>query len=485
VEDAERAGAPWLARLGRELGRQLGTAGLGMAGLGMAGLGTAARGIGRVGGAPASDSIADADSGAGDDPASEPWTEALLALAAAWAGSHGADDALDDADTAADAFHRLGAAVPEAWARAIAALAAGRLGMPDARDAAAGAESAGRTTGTPGARALAHAAMALLEGGSETDHGLLAEAITADTGLALPAWTQPAPLAMTPFEPGVQANGGVAAYGGPAVAGASAGPAGPTATVGRDHGAARHRAGPQVRVRLLGGCALEVEGRRVPLDAGKPRVRSLLRLLAMHAGAPVHREVIQDALWPDADAAAGARSLHVALSALRRLMDEVAAPLDGRLVAREGDAYRLDVGPDDVDLGRFERAIAAGRAAKARGAVAAAAFTQAIDLYTGELLPEEGPAEWVSEPRDHYRASAVEAAQGLAEEALLIGDHVTAVRACRFGLEIDRYQDAFWRMLILAREQAGDAGAASRDRRDYALVLEALGVEASGLVGPS
>jgi DNA-binding SARP family transcriptional activator len=146
---------------------------------------------------------------------------------------------------------------------------------------------------------------------------------------------------------------------------------------------------------------------------------------------------------------------------------------------------RTGFGPDDVDLGRFERAIAAGRAAKARGAVAAAAFTQAIDLYTGELLPEEGPAEWVSEPRDHYRASAVEAAQGLAEEALLIGDHVTAVRACRFGLEIDRYQDAFWRMLILAREQAGDAGAASRDRRDYALVLEALGVEASGLVGPS
>ena len=253
----------------------------------------------------------------------------------------------------------------------------------------------------------------------------------------------------------------------------------------REQGAPRHRAGTQVRLRLLGGCALEVEGRRVPLDAAKPRVRSLLRLLALHAGAPVHREVIQDALWPDADAAAGARSLHVALSALRRLLDDVAAPLDGQLVAREGEAYRLDVGPDDVDLGRFDRAIAAGRVAKARGAVSAAAFTQAIDLYTGELLPEEGPAEWVSEPRDHYRASAVEAAQGLAEEALLVGDHATAVRACRFGLEIDRYQDAFWRMLILARERAGDAGAASRDRREYALVLEALGVDAAEPVGPS
>jgi DNA-binding SARP family transcriptional activator len=249
--------------------------------------------------------------------------------------------------------------------------------------------------------------------------------------------------------------------------------------------AARHRSGTPVRIRLLGGCALDVEGRRVILDGAKPRVRSLFRLLALHAGGLVHREVLQEALWPDADAAAGSRSLHVALTALRRHLDDTAAPLDGRLVAREGDAYRLDVGPDDVDLGRFDRAIAAGRAARARGESSAGAFAQAIDVYTGELLPEEGPAEWVTERRDHCRARAVEAAQDLAEEALLAADHATAVRACRFGLELDRYQDAFWRMLILARERAGDAGAASRDRREYALVLEALGVAAPGAVGPS
>ena len=234
------------------------------------------------------------------------------------------------------------------------------------------------------------------------------------------------------------------------------------------------------------GAALEVGGApRIALDGAKPRVRSLFRLLALHAGAPVHREVIQETLWPDADAAAGARSLHVALSALRRLLDDEAAPLGGRLVVRDGDAYHLDVGPDDVDLGRFDRAVPRdgwlGRAARPRPPP----FGEAIDLYTGDLMPEEGPAEWVSERRDHYRARAVEAAQGLAEEALLAGDHATVVRACRFGLELDRYQDAFWRMLILARERAGDAGAAPRDRRDYALVLEALGVHAPGPVRPS
>jgi DNA-binding SARP family transcriptional activator len=235
-------------------------------------------------------------------------------------------------------------------------------------------------------------------------------------------------------------------------------------------------AGGPVRVRTLGGFVLEVGGRIVPLDGVKPRVRSLLRLLAVHAGAPVHREVIQETLWPDAEAGAGSRSLHVALSALRKLLDDVADPPGGRLIVRDGDAYRLAVSPDDVDLGRFDRAVAAGRAARARGEASAEAFATALELYAGDLLPEEGPAEWVAERRDQVRARAIEAATGLAEESLLVEDLGTAVRACRFGLDHDRYQDGLWRMLIAARERGGEAGAATRERREYAQVLAALGV---------
>ena len=120
-------------------------------------------------------------------------------------------------------------------------------------------------------------------------------------------------------------------------------------------------------------------------------------------------------------------------------------------MAREGDAYRLDVASDGVDVGRFDRAMAEGRSARSRGEVASAAYALALELYGGELLPEEGPAEWIVSRRDHYREAAVEAAGELASESMLAGDFGTAVRACRFGLEIDRYQDSLWRMLIEAR----------------------------------
>jgi DNA-binding SARP family transcriptional activator len=106
-------------------------------------------------------------------------------------------------------------------------------------------------------------------------------------------------------------------------------------------------------------------------------------------------------------------------------------------------------------------------------------FEQALELYAGELLPEDGPAEWAIEPRERFHAGALEAAQGLAELLLKRGDPAAAARACSTGLWIDRLHDPLWKLLIQARERAGDRVAASRARRDYARVLEELGLTAT------
>jgi DNA-binding SARP family transcriptional activator len=455
IEEAERAGSPWLARLGRALAVRL---------------------------APRSASSTTLDEAAFDeDGGQDPWGRALLDLAEAWASAGDPERRMAAADASTAAFRRLGAGVLEAWARGLSALGAASVGTPDAREAALGAESAGRAAGSQAARMFAYAALA--EAADDTrgiEHGLLAEMVGADSGLVVPRTPAPAVPVMAGGHTTV-ANGGAAR--------ASATPADPDGNGARAANGTSRMNGhaPSVRIQTLGGFALDVDGRRVVLDGAKPRVRSLLRLLAVHAGTAVHREVIQDALWPEADASAGARSLHVALSALRRWLDDTAGPIGGELVVREGDAYRLDVGADAVDVGRFDRALAEGRAAQSRGELASAAYALALELYGGELLPEEGPADWIVARRDHYREAAVEAAGELASASLVAGDTATAVRACRVGLEVDRYQDSLWRILIEARDRAGDTGAASRDRREYAAVLEGLGVKGSATVsvGPA
>ena len=138
------------------------------------------------------------------------------------------------------------------------------------------------------------------------------------------------------------------------------------------------------------------------------------------------------------------------------------------MVVRDGDAYRLALPAGSrVDLIEFDAALAEARALRARGNLdgALASYNRALDLYTGELLPEDGPADWVVHERERRRDEASESAHAVAEMHLERGDPVAAAVACERGLHADQYDDALWRLCIGAYEKAGDAAAAARASR--------------------
>jgi two-component SAPR family response regulator len=72
----------------------------------------------------------------------------------------------------------------------------------------------------------------------------------------------------------------------------------------------------------------------------------------------------------------------------------------------------------------------------------------------------------------------VEGAVLVAEQALLTARPDVAVAACGRGLEIDRYHDGLWRLLVRAQEAVGDLAAAARTQERYRSVLSELGVDA-------
>jgi DNA-binding SARP family transcriptional activator len=441
VEAAERDNLTWLARAGRI--------------------------VGRLGGRATADAdrAAEAYATEGDE-----WGGALAALAEAWAPGRlvgGRADETDDpadsrisaAERAASLFRRLGAGVLEAWARALGAYGQAEAGTVDARESALTAESFARAAGAPGPRLLAYAALARADEGRSADYERLVATAWQDTGLVLPPTSGPAEEVAFLDRPNpLDAD-----------------------PVGDGRGAVASVA-PAVRIRTFGTFALEIDGRQIPLQAVRPRARAVLRFLALNVGTAVHREVIQEALWPEADRQRGGRSLHVAISAMRGLLVQALGLAGQRLIVREGDAYRLAVDPLAVDIGRFEQAMAEGRAGRPRGDQPSG-FALAIQVHRGELLPQDGPAEWVVERREHYRREAVEAARSEAEYALIAGDLDAVVQFCRAGLELDRYHDPLWRLLIAAHDRAGDAGAAGRDRLEYEAILAGLGVSVEAAVG--
>src|SRR5262249_37603592 len=111
-------------------------------------------------------------------------------------------------------------------------------------------------------------------------------------------------------------------------------------------GAAGGSPPPPVPLPLFGGVGFETDRGALHRSGLKPRVRALLRLLAMQGGRPLHREVIQVALWPEAPADAAGRNLHVAMSSLRQALEPGVARAGFTVLVRDGDAYRLATGAE-------------------------------------------------------------------------------------------------------------------------------------------
>ena len=241
-----------------------------------------------------------------------------------------------------------------------------------------------------------------------------------------------------------------------------------------------------VRLRLwcLGGFRIEIDGAEVDCGVARPKTRSLLRLLALHAGSRVHREVLLDSLWPDLSPAAGLRNLHVTLCRLRRLLEPGAGRGNSTLLTRDGEAYGLAVAnsfPGALghvgfvnDVREFDRLAVASLRSRETVEMYVDTLREAHGWYGGDLLPEEGPAEWVAGERDRLRAQAARVCAALAEAELRLGRPDSSVAAAELGLRLDAFQDHAWRVLVAARQQTGDPAAAEQTRRRYDRMLRSL-----------
>jgi predicted ATPase/DNA-binding SARP family transcriptional activator len=146
-----------------------------------------------------------------------------------------------------------------------------------------------------------------------------------------------------------------------------------------------------VQIALLG--PLEVRaGPGRPVEVAGARLRRLLILLALEPGRVVTASRLVDGLWGDEPPAAAANALQALVSRLRRAAPEL--PVESRPAG-----YRLAIAPDDVDVPRFERLAAAGRAQlRDDPAGAAATLRAALALWRGPALADVADAEFARAP---------------------------------------------------------------------------------------
>jgi predicted ATPase/DNA-binding SARP family transcriptional activator/DNA-binding CsgD family transcriptional regulator len=186
-----------------------------------------------------------------------------------------------------------------------------------------------------------------------------------------------------------------------------------------------------VRVWLLGTFRVSVGSRTIEQDQWRLRkAASLVKLLAIAPTHRLHREHVMDLLWPDLGKKAASNNLRRVLHFARRTLD---AAKGSRYLASKDESLELCPGGSLwVDVEAFEEA-----AVMARRSRDPAAYGVAIELYAGQLLPDERYEEWAENKRQGLRGtllSLLGELTGLYEER---GEYGKAVETLRRALSED------------------------------------------------
>jgi DNA-binding SARP family transcriptional activator len=206
-----------------------------------------------------------------------------------------------------------------------------------------------------------------------------------------------------------------------------------------------------VQVRLPSGQATAVPGRNAP---------ALLGYLGVHAGQAHSRDKLAALLWPEAPAERARHSLRQTLVTLRQA-------LPAGVLVEVGDTIAL-AGTAAVDVGDFERAVAAGTPD---------GLARAADLYQGDLLAglgSQGAAfeDWLLSERERLREIALEALAKLLAHRLQAGAAEAAIPIAVRLLGLDPAQEAVHRTLMRLYARQGRPGAALRQYQACVSALE-------------
>lgn len=230
---------------------------------------------------------------------------------------------------------------------------------------------------------------------------------------------------------------------------------------------------PVGEYRVLGPVEVVRAGSALPV--GGPRQRRLLAALLVHAGDIVPTGRLIDALWDGAPPRRAPAMLHVRVSELRAALRGAGT----ELVSGRG-GYALEVDPDDVDSGRFERLAAAGAAALGRGDPkrAGADLRAGLALWRGDAFAEFADKSFARPAVGRLTGLRSQAVEQRITADLALGRHAGLVTELETLVVDNPLREPLWGQLMLALYRTGRQADALRAYSDVcALLADQPGLE--------
>jgi DNA-binding SARP family transcriptional activator/tetratricopeptide (TPR) repeat protein len=139
-----------------------------------------------------------------------------------------------------------------------------------------------------------------------------------------------------------------------------------------------------VEIQLLGGLSVQLPARKLHL--GTPKQQAVFAMLAVQPGQLVTLNDLVDELWPDGPPRSAVANVRTYAANLRRTFETFDSGYG--VIVRQQTGYRLTLGPESVDVFRFEMERSAGREALMAGHVdrARELLRSAVARWRGAML---------------------------------------------------------------------------------------------------
>lgn len=222
----------------------------------------------------------------------------------------------------------------------------------------------------------------------------------------------------------------------------------------------------RVEVRILGAFGA-VRG-DTALSTGTPKQQRLLALLALRPNQPVRHAEIVDALWGEDPPDSFNQLVHTYVSRLRALLAPHQNPVGNPSIVHGHAGYELCIDPDQLDLLRFQQAVADADQARADDdpELERDLLQAALSLWRGSVLETSGGTLAGHPLAVEYGQQKLDAALRLANLALAEHGYDEAIRVLRPLAHDQPLHEGLHHRLMLALAGAGQRVAALTVFRD-------------------
>ena len=236
--------------------------------------------------------------------------------------------------------------------------------------------------------------------------------------------------------------------------------------------------GGGLEFRILGPLEVADDGRVLPL--GGTRQRALLAILLLHADEVVSSDRLIEDLWGDNPPETRTKALHVAVSQLRKVLDQRNGAGSTGFVVTRPPGYMLRIDGAEFDLHRFQRLVDEAERARSEGqsAIASTTLREALALWRGRPLADIAYHDFAQRAIARLEESRLTALEDLIDSDLALGRHANLIAELEGLVEEHPLRERLRGQLMLALYRSGRQAEALRvyqETRSH--LVDQLGIE--------